>query len=151
MHFFAKLRFIAWNDTSELLGGLMTPGSGVYEDVEAAVVQAAREGQRRSRTKTRPRTFLLGPGYESELESDTETETDTDTDLDSGLQTRWGRFARALRRANDDNVKAGLKTTLAKFSDMLTQTCGGDASDDEKALPQCSWETEMKQYILSFP
>lgn len=132
----------------------MTPGSGVYEDVETAVVQAAREGQRRSRTKTRPRT-LLGSSYDTGLETETETETeietDTDTDLDSGLQTRWGRFARALRRANDDNVKAGLKTTLAKFSDMLTQTCGGDASDDEKALPQCSWETEMKQYILSFP
>lgn len=131
----------------------MRPGSGVYEDVEAAVVQAAREGQRRSRTKTRPRTSLLdsGLGYESGLETDTETETDADTGLGSGLQTRWGRFARALRRANDDNVKAGLKTTLAKFSDMLTQSCGGDASDDDNALPQCSWETEMKQYILSFP
>lgn len=136
----------------------MRPGSGIYEDVEQAVVQAAREGQRRSRLR-RPRTSLFDSslGYESSLETATEADTDADADADTNNDlnerstTRWGRFARALRRASDENVKTGLKTTLAKFSDLLTQSCGGDASDDANALPQCSWETEMKQYILSFP
>jgi hypothetical protein len=40
---------------------------------------------------------------------------------------------------------------MRQAANLLEQACGGQPSEDEAALPKCSWEKTMKAYILSFP
>lgn len=49
VHFYPKLRYIAYNQTRHILGGLASPGSDAYSQVEQAVVDAANGGGRTRR------------------------------------------------------------------------------------------------------
>ncbi|KAI0689299.1 hypothetical protein BC835DRAFT_261170 [Cytidiella melzeri] len=48
VHFYGKLRYIAFNQTKHLLKDLSTPGSDTYDQVERAVLRQANEKTRRS-------------------------------------------------------------------------------------------------------
>ncbi|KAL1743522.1 hypothetical protein HDZ31DRAFT_40696 [Schizophyllum fasciatum] len=52
---------------------------------------------------------------------------------------------RVAQDAKTDDVKQGVKKVLHQMGDMLHRECGGDG------LPDCNWEKEMKEYILTFP
>lgn len=44
-----------------------------------------------------------------------------------------------------------LLSLLRQFRPLLTVACGGTASGKENGLPNCSWESPFKRYILTFP
>ncbi len=80
------------------------------------------------------------------------------TSLFSGLLPRGNGLASLsstkkvlpeLKRRTQD-VKAGLKSVMAQVGPLMKEECGGDG-ENTNGLPKCSWEAEMKQYILSFP
>ncbi|KAI5834204.1 hypothetical protein EV122DRAFT_217219 [Schizophyllum commune] len=52
---------------------------------------------------------------------------------------------RVVQDAKKDNVKHAVKAALGEMGDKLLKQCGGDG------LPDCNWEQEMKEYILTFP
>ena len=105
VHFYGKLRYIAYNQTRYLLKELCTPGSDTYDQVERAVVN--RVDRKAKRT--------------------------------SGFSTV------SLLEKRKDDVKAKLKEAMSGVSNSIEQICGGSG------LSQCSWEDELKQYILTFP
>ncbi|RDX43108.1 hypothetical protein OH76DRAFT_1361605 [Lentinus brumalis] len=144
VHFYPKLRYIAHNQTSHLLEALATPGSHTYQQVEDAVVAAANTSPQRRRIYN----ALPGPNAGSSGL----------TSLFSGLLPRGNGLASLsstkkvlpeLKRRTQD-VKAGLKSVMAQVGPLMKEECGGDG-ENTNGLPKCSWEAEMKQYILSFP
>jgi hypothetical protein len=54
-------------------------------------------------------------------------------------------------RRQEEGVKKRLEEIMRQGANLLEQACGGHPSEDEAALPKCSWEKSMKAYILSFP
>lgn len=52
---------------------------------------------------------------------------------------------REVRRADEKKIEEDAKKIIGQIGKKLEKVCGG--SD----LPYCSWEEEMKKYILSFP
>jgi hypothetical protein len=70
------------------------------------------------------------------------------------------RMARAARREvakgqvlsrRADDVKGELQRILGTISSRLETACGGMTQWETSALSKCSWEKEMKEYILTFP
>ena len=55
-----------------------------------------------------------------------------------------GRVKR-VRCTNGETVRAALVAVFGDFRRMMTVECGGPT------IVGCSWEAEMKRYILSFP
>ncbi|CCM03303.1 uncharacterized protein FIBRA_05431 [Fibroporia radiculosa] len=51
----------------------------------------------------------------------------------------------------DSDIQGGLSSIMQTVSGLLEQACGGNADESLEALPQCSWEQQMKEYILAFP
>ncbi|KAI0064278.1 hypothetical protein BV25DRAFT_300666 [Artomyces pyxidatus] len=124
IHFYSTLRFIAYNQTSHVLGLLSSPGSDAYKQVERAVVQAA--------SSPSPRMLLRYERYNSEA---------TDT---------MGQNMPYVKK-REANVKNGLQDIMKTVPQLLLKACGGQATEGDGALPKCSWEDTMKPYILSFP
>ena len=54
-------------------------------------------------------------------------------------------------RRREEGVKKRFEEIMKQVPILLEEACGGHPSEDEKALPKCSWEALMKQYILKFP
>ncbi|KZT69175.1 hypothetical protein DAEQUDRAFT_786870 [Daedalea quercina L-15889] len=53
---------------------------------------------------------------------------------------------------SSQDIKNQLQSILAQASTMLGEACADDGSGDSvDNLAQCSWETAMKEYILTFP
>ncbi|KAI0085897.1 hypothetical protein BDY19DRAFT_963563 [Irpex rosettiformis] len=117
VHFYSKLRYIAFNQTRHLLKDLSTPGSDTYNQVERAVI-------RRENRKTRKRTTVNRSGFST-----------------VALPTK----------RSEDEVKKKLKNVMRNVPTWIEQVCGGSGSGDTNDLPQCNWEREMKEYILTFP
>ncbi|KAI9509313.1 hypothetical protein F5148DRAFT_1275330 [Russula earlei] len=139
VHFYPKLRFIAYNYTRNTLGRLSSPGSDAYKRVEGAVLQASAEHRRRERERRRVPWFeyaITGAGGE----------------LVHGL-SRGRNISHAWTREVEsvESVKKELKEILRQTPSLLEKACGGHASEEENALPKCSWEERMKAYILTFP
>jgi hypothetical protein len=61
----------------------------------------------------------------------------------NGRRSWMGR--REVRRADEKKIEEDAKKIIGQIGKKLEKVCGG--SD----LPYCSWEEEMKKYILSFP
>ena len=115
---YAKLRYIAYNQTRHLLRELTTPGSDPYQQVVQNIMNGAQTSQpspRMLRVYGRSMPILL------ELQ----------------------------RRAND--LKDNIKMVFGRTGFLLETKCGGSGNGDTNGLPDCSWEQEMKQYILTFP
>ena len=54
-------------------------------------------------------------------------------------------------RKREEDVKKRLGEIMSQAPDLLEEECGGYPSEDENALPKCSWESMMKAYILTYP
>jgi len=127
VHFYVDLRRIAFSQTQQLLISLFDPGSDTYKAVEKTVLKYANQPIPRMMRRRRDLAFASAPGlidYESSL-----------------LEKRAG------------DVKVLLKQIMGRVPPMLGNLCGGvsdgDATQDE--LPACSWEDDMRNYILTFP
>ncbi|KAH9941812.1 uncharacterized protein BXZ73DRAFT_88218 [Epithele typhae] len=124
VHFFPKLRYIAFNETYHLLQALSTPGTETYDAVERAVLDAADKDPKRAARRGLP------------------------------PPASW---ARSLASANPapgsrrPDIKAGLRNIMQQVHALLEETCGGSGVEATNGLPRCSWEKEMKEYILTFP
>jgi uncharacterized Zn finger protein len=116
VHFYGKLRFIAFNQTRHLLKELSAPGSDTYNQVERAVLNHANKKRRQGNT----------------------------------TRLSW-RNTLPIPTKREEDVKAQLKETMSNIPIWLEQVCGGSGYGDVNGLPECSWETLMKDYILTFP
>jgi hypothetical protein len=133
VHFFPKLRFIVFNYVRNTLQQLCSPGNEAYEKSEHAVVQAAARHRRREGRQV--------PWFEYAV-------------IGAG-----GELARSLEldknhsyvRRREENVKKEFERIVRQVPILLEEACGGRASEDENALPKCSWEDRMKSYTLTFP
>ena len=52
---------------------------------------------------------------------------------------------RGAQRVNEKTIRVAVEKVLGEILAELAKACGGST------LPFCSWEKEMKRYILSFP
>ena len=121
VHFYGKLRYIAFNQTRHLLQAVSSPGSDAYNQVEQNVLNAANANgnvRRMIRIYQRSRPYGTVPLF--------------------------------LTRREED-VKTQLRKILTTIEPMLLATCGGLENGETNGLPDCSWETAMKEYILTFP
>ena len=48
-------------------------------------------------------------------------------------------------------VRSSLQQILKSFRERLLVLCGGSPSGLTNRLPNCSWEEDMKAFILGFP
>lgn len=131
MHFYPKLRYIAFNRTRHALTTLAHPGGDAYAEVEERVLADA--------LSSKPR---LARRYLHSL-------NDTRPEIVERANRDIAHAVILERRAND--VKAELRGILANIGPMLEQTCGGTGTGRTNGLPWCSWEKDMKSYILTFP
>jgi hypothetical protein len=137
VHFFPTLRFIAFNHTRSMLQRLCSPGNDAYERAERSVVQAAAEHRGRESERRRVLWFeyaIARAGGE--------------------LWPTQGRnfsYASVYARKRDEGAKKRFEEIMKQVPILLEAACGGHASEDESALPKCSWENLMKHYILTFP
>jgi hypothetical protein len=139
VHFYPTLRFIAYNYTRSALQHLCSPGNDAYERVERAVVQATTGHRRRGGEPRRVPWFeYMVSGAGGELARGPE-------------QGRNLSYAQMRGTKSEESVKKQFKEIMRQVSGLLEKACGGHASEDDNALPNCSWENSMKAYILTFP
>ncbi|KAH9899164.1 hypothetical protein C8Q73DRAFT_678779 [Cubamyces lactineus] len=169
VHFYPKLRFIAYNQTYHALRSLATPGTETYRQVEQAVVDAAasdHSDRRRSYSRVYPRVLsdAVNVGHNNKAShSGSGTSSGSSTagrdSVPVSRPTDSSRSASSdsskmlvpvfLKRAQD--VKTGLRSIMEQIHGLLANVCGGDGPEATNGLPNCSWEREMKEFILSFP
>jgi hypothetical protein len=121
VHFYGKLRYIAFNQTRYLLKTLATPGSDAYSQVEQNVLNAATSN---GKARRMIRIYQRASPY--------------------------GTVPLFLTKREED-AKIKLKEIMTTISPMLLETCGGLDDGETNGLPDCSWESAMKEYILTFP
>lgn len=147
VHFYSTLRFIAFNSTKTTLEALTTPGNKAYKEVEALL--KARQSSDVYRRGS-------GTGYNNTIEDRDMASSPVSHGM-HGLKKRaharqlgysGGRRGAVILQARSTPTLASI---LAQFNPMFEKVCGGNARDANGALPKCSWEDDMKQYILSFP
>ncbi|KAF7791009.1 hypothetical protein EIP86_001968 [Pleurotus ostreatoroseus] len=124
VHFYGKLRYIAFNQTRHLLKTSATPGQDSYMRSEQMVVDAANAHAKRMLSM---RMFYARAA------------------LDGTTPAHEWLTARA------DDVKTQFKQIMAQLEPLLLNVCGGSNNGETDGLPDCSWEDPMKAYILSFP
>ncbi|TBU46704.1 hypothetical protein BD309DRAFT_887948 [Dichomitus squalens] len=177
VHFFPKLRYIAFNQTLHLLETLSSPGSPSYDRMEELVLDASQrppdERRRRGFSRVFSRSVTDGinvmqnnkngagslvPGLGLVSGSGSGLGSGPGSlDLISGVEelaaassSSSNMLAPALpKRAQD--IKAGLKTIMAQIPALMEEACGGTGDGEKNGLPHCSWEVAMKEYILTFP
>jgi hypothetical protein len=124
VHFYPHLRYIAFNQTRHALRALAAPGAEGTRAVEDLVLPAA--------LKPEPRHLRRLEWSESEGQDQTSV-----------------LFKRRDERTAA--IKVELHRILAQIGPLLEQACGGSGKGQTNGLPSCSWETRMKEYILTFP
>ncbi len=133
VHFFPTLRLIAFNYTRFTLHRLCSPGNDAYERAERFVVQTAAGSRRHEGERRRV------PWFEYAVAR-------------AGGELAQGRnLSYVYARRPEEGVKKRFEEIMKQVPILLEQACGGHPSKDENALPKCSWEGLMKQYILNFP
>ena len=133
VHFFPALRLIAFKSTLDTLQKLCSPDSEEYKKTERAVVRAATTTRKSGSKQRRASTFREG---------------DARGELAHGVPP-WKNFQYLRKR--DEDVGNVFKEIMMQVSDLLKKACGGRPTDDANALPNCSWEDDMKAFILSYP
>ncbi|KAG6864244.1 hypothetical protein C0991_011127 [Blastosporella zonata] len=119
VHFYPKLRYIAYNETRSQLQALATPGSKAYQETEKNYLREAAGGGAYERRKN----IALAMG---------------------------GTMMPRIRR-QEQAVKDKFRALMRQVSPRLEQICGGTGSGKLNGLQKCSWETRMKEFILSYP
>ncbi|EMD35393.1 hypothetical protein CERSUDRAFT_116168 [Gelatoporia subvermispora B] len=188
VHFYAKLRLIAYNQTRYSLKALVAPSSKVYQQVEQNILNAAgSESHVRRAGRLHPRQLLPGLGsaspashasplsvltapasmpnplsgssnplaLASALSPSPPTLSSDATNSTAGSDSKMVVplfMKRTNNNSSSDDMKTQLRTIMQDMPDMLRRACGDDSADGTtNGLPNCSWEPEMKEYILSFP
>lgn len=170
VHFYAELREIAFNETRDALATLAAPGSDAYQQVEQAVVQEAQTHSRRmsriyprggpkaavsSSAKSPSAGSKTVAGYKkpvSAAASSPPPVSGPSSASSSGSATGHEMLVPVFVKKRSDDVQDGLKHIMEQIGAQLAQVCEGQGYDDDSdALPNCSWETAMKEYILTFP
>lgn len=64
--------------------------------------------------------------------------------------TMGGTMLPRIRR-REQAAKDKLRAMMKQLSPRLEKICGGTGTGNIRGLQRCSWETRMKEYILSFP
>ncbi|THH30898.1 hypothetical protein EUX98_g3289 [Antrodiella citrinella] len=49
------------------------------------------------------------------------------------------------------SMKDQIRVAMDRVTPLLELKCGGSGNGDTNGLPDCSWEEDLKKYILSFP
>jgi len=168
VHFYPTLREIAFNQTRTSLETLCAPESDAYQQVEQAVVNAAQAHSRRtSRIYPRAATksaassdskkFAAVAGYKKpvlnassspRVSSSSSAAAAAVSSPDSGKEVLVPVF---VKRSEED-IQNDLQHIMAQVGALLENACGGDTEYvSVDALPKCSWEQAMKEYILTFP
>ncbi|KAI1784539.1 hypothetical protein LXA43DRAFT_209360 [Ganoderma leucocontextum] len=159
VHFFPKLRYIAFNQTCHLLQKLSSPNSPTYNRVETLVLDASRsplppdERRRHAFSRVFSRNVVGGMqdsqgGASSALDLLSGFGSGAGpSGLHTGLPDGPGKVV--SKRAQD--IKAGLRSIFQQMCPLLQESCGGNGVEKTNGLPHCSWEAAMKEYILSFP
>ncbi|KAL6306311.1 hypothetical protein BKA93DRAFT_729396 [Sparassis latifolia] len=125
VHFYPVLRFLAFNYTRTALQELSMPGSPTNQQVEASVMNAAREHTRRI-SRVFPRSLMKS-------------------------MAKSATIVPLFLKKRTQDISSALQKILAKIPGLLVDACGGSADTDPSGLPDCSWEERMKEYILTFP
>ena len=139
VHFYSTLRFIAFNSTSTTMETLMKPGSDAFSKVETLVKAAGGHASKRdlndeSGAPVSPRYARAG------------------SHLNRAHARHFGNLKNKHQSREDLECRSGsLASILAQFGPLLAKACGGTAKISDSGLPNCSWETAMRSYILSFP
>ncbi|KAI0327587.1 hypothetical protein GY45DRAFT_1308512 [Cubamyces sp. BRFM 1775] len=167
VHYYPKLRWIAYNQTYHLLQALATPGTETYRQVEQAVMDAAASNhgdRRRSYSRIYPRVLSdavnvghnnkashsgSGTGSGSPSAGSDSVPVSRPTGSSRSVSPSKVLVPVFLKRAQD--VQKGLKSVMEQVHGLLGEACGADGTEATNRLPDCSWEKEMKEYILSFP
>lgn len=152
MHFYSTLRLIAFNDTRTVLGNLVKSNSPTFNQILQQVNDARQ-------------------GYDDNSKSDLDNDTAGDG-LNGGLIPLYARsafikrssgfrhpnfhrraFVHGHTRSTPDSssINESLARILQTLGSELSNACGQNVNDGNDGLPNCSWETDMKSYILSFP
>ncbi|KAH9836191.1 uncharacterized protein C8Q71DRAFT_708961 [Rhodofomes roseus] len=135
VHFFPTLRYLAYNETRARIEAAADPEGATYKLVEQNVLNAANDHRH---------TMRLGRIMPRSTASKSKTKTGS-----KAMATSKGYPGfRTAPQAIKDNLKA----LLAQAGAMLSEVCEDDGSGDSASnLARCSWETSMKEYILTFP
>jgi hypothetical protein len=56
-----------------------------------------------------------------------------------------------VQKSDLNEINNVLQEVLGNLAKLLEKQCGGTGTGVTNGLPNCSWESEMKKYILSFP
>ncbi|PPQ84902.1 hypothetical protein CVT25_004570 [Psilocybe cyanescens] len=134
VHFYSKLRFLAFDANIDLFDEIVAPGSAAYKKVEKTVlaaVEAAHSGSNKRRKLLR---FMRSP-EEAII-------------LGAGRQSNFGNQAAEKR---DQQTISELRSLLGQFRLLLTVACGGGQDGKANGIPFCTWGDTFKPYILSFP
>lgn len=123
IHFYARLKAIAFNSTVGLFGNIIDPDSAAYRKVEQRIVKAASSNTRRR--------FLRFNRFDLARQSELGRE----------------RNFEDIAGRGDEHIKQVMKTLFQQFPGQLADVCGGSSN----GIPNCSWEQTMHDYILSFP
>ncbi|EIN08488.1 hypothetical protein PUNSTDRAFT_144060 [Punctularia strigosozonata HHB-11173 SS5] len=124
VHFYPTLRFIAFNQTRHILRDVSQSHTDAYAKVEAAIVNDA----------TTPPRQLVRSRFMSP----------------AAARSSEAAMSRILKKRAQE-VKAQLRAVLDSSWSLLEKQCGGTGTGVTNGLTSCSWEKEMKEYILSFP
>jgi hypothetical protein len=112
VHFYSKLRLIAFNCVRALLESLTSPNGVHYQSLEDHIIaDTSRAGKRMARI------------------------------------ARGSSLALHLEERSTD-VTNSLKHILTEVGPVFEKECDGAVAG---SLTKCSWEHEMKEYILTFP
>jgi len=125
-HFFPLFRARAFNCTVHLVESIVKPDTTAYQKVKQSI-EANNAPRPRQRGMSRFMRNLVPP-YDEEL---VENE----------------RF----REKRYDALDASLQEVFRRVRPSSLRVCGGSPSGRLNGLPNCSWESSFKQYILTFP
>ncbi|KAJ3519187.1 hypothetical protein NMY22_g13321 [Coprinellus aureogranulatus] len=137
VHFYPRLRYIAFNTTFHLLHDIVRSGSPVFNQIQANV-ETLRNSVRHRDLSSQATGSKLRRYFIPEF-----------------LAPPGSRFAgRLVSRSiaqRDNYVKDSLARIFQDMRSILEKICGGDGGGNTNSLPYCSWEQTMKEYILTFP
>ncbi len=84
--------------------------------------------------------------YLSELSDDR-----LDVSLHAAVHLGLGHKTQDKRDSSDSSSDSSkLQGIFSQIEPLLDALCGGNAANTSGALPDCSWETAMKAYILTY-
>lgn len=151
VHYYTRLRYIAFNATWHLLHDLTRTGSVVFNQVQTGIENAQNAAVRRSLPTDEKLLGVLGLGSVVGMGEASGVAQHLN------LRSTWLRDPQPQRQTieakgrRDTQTRNALEGIFKRIKYSLEQICGGTGTGQTNGLPYCSWEQQMKQYILTFP